>query len=155
MQIYDLLKDSADAIAEDTTIQSWCQSIFGNTHTVIIDEDIRNPGNDAPAVRLHSPYKRANQEVREIDHGFYAYIMVNASEDALGPHINIDQFQATQHLMTFITYIISAINTAKPAVAVMEYDLETDTITNFPFFEADLALSFMQPLTIGQNPLTV
>jgi hypothetical protein len=57
--------------------------------------------------------------------------------------------------MTFLDKVISAIFTNKPAAAVMEYDLETDTISDFPFFDADIALRFSQELVIGQNPITV
>jgi len=155
MEIYDLLKDSSTAIATDSDITAWCQATFGSAHEVLIDEDLRDPSGDAPAVRLHSPFKRAHQEQRLVDHGFYVYVLINSTPDAVNPESNLAEFAATEYLMTFIDKIIGAIYAAKPAAAVMEFDLSTDTITSFPYFEADLAVVFSQHLVIGQDPITI
>lgn len=155
MEIYDLIKDTAAAIAEDSDIGNWCRAVFGAGPEVLIDEDLRDPSGAAPAVRLHSPYKQAHQERRRVEHGFYVYVLVNSAPDTIEPRLNLAEFAATEYLMTFIGKIITAIYTAKPAEAVMEYDLATDTISAFPYFEADIGLVFSQHLTIGQDPITI
>ena len=155
MEIYDLMKDIAAAVAVDSDISTWCQATFGDLHEVLMDEDLRDPSSAAPAVRFHSPYKRAHQEQRRVEHGFFIYVLVNSAADTVEAPANLSEFTATEYLMTFLDKVISAIFSNKPAAAVMEYDLTTDTISNFPFFDAELALLFNQPLTIGENPITI
>lgn len=155
MIIYDLIKDTAEALAEDAEIGAWCLAEFGARHEVLIDEDLRDPSSAAPAVRLHSPYKRANQESRQVEHGFFAYVLVNSAPDTVNAHINLSEFAATEKLMTFLYMVISTVFANKPAAAVMEYDLSTDTISSFPYFDAEIGLAFTQPLVIGQNPITI
>jgi hypothetical protein len=155
MVIYDLLKDTAEALAEDSEINAWCLATFGARAEILIDEDLRDPSSAAPAVRLHSPYKRAHQEQRSVEHGFFIYVLVNAAADTTDAHINLSEFAATAQLMTFLDMIIDTVYDKKPTAAVMEYELTTDTVSSFPYFDAEIGLQFYQTLFIGQDPLTV
>lgn len=155
MEIYDLLKDTAEALVQDSDLEAWCVAVYGSALEVEIDEDIRDPSTAAPVLRLHSPYKRAHEEQRDVEHGFYMYVLVNTDADRLETQSNLSEYQATEQLMTFLGMVIEIVFNNKPAAAVMAYHLETDTITSFPYFEADVALEFTQHLAIGQNPITI
>jgi hypothetical protein len=143
----------AEKLAQDGSINDFCLSTYGSRHSVEIDEDIREPQTSAPAIRLHSPYKRASERRDTIESGFYLYLLVNASTDALNPEINLDEYSASEQLMTLLGHVLSCINSNRPADYHWEYELETDTITNYPYFDAEIFLQFTEPWTIGTSTM--
>lgn len=155
MDLYDLIEDLRDAVARDAAAVAWSVSNYGKTHNVFIDQDPENPPGEsaAPDVQFHSPSKGADEEKRNIDYGFGVFVSIKDESEVSGGDANVTEFTATQKVNQYVVLILAAIRSAKPANYYMSYDYLIDTISNFPIFEVDIAVSFSEKVLIGQDPL--
>lgn len=156
MKSYDLLDSIVTALATDAQLTTYANNWYGADHQVYIDQDQENPpGEDEGYVliHLHSPSKNGHEESRTPEHGFYLAVDVQDPADAVRSESNASEFSATKRLDEIVMRIIEVIRATKPGNWAMGYDYETDTITAFPMFTADILITFVNHLTIGEDPL--
>jgi len=156
---YELIDSLKSHIADSdpliNRIESWYGA--GSAH-VFVDHDRNAPSgedNYSVMVQLHSPWKAAGEEDRDVLHSFIVSVDMVDSVDVSTGNDNLSEYRATERLIIVAELCIAIIQTHKPTNWAMSFSLKTDTVTNFPIFCAEVEVSLLQHLTIGTDPFAV
>lgn len=148
------ISDLAAAIAQDTTIDTWCRLEYDTGLTVLENCDaLSDPGeSDCPLLILF-PMSRSggiNEPVKRLGIGMAVIVFDDGKPESID---QVVRFTGGRNVDTLRGYIVDVIQSNIPAgLHLSAIQTEYETIGEFPFVTANMAMEFTQTQTIGTDP---
>ncbi|MEE4112712.1 MAG: hypothetical protein V2I40_07850 [Desulfobacteraceae bacterium] len=157
MNINTLITDMAEAIAQDPDILEWANLYYGRDHYVFVNFDIENPPGESycPYVVIFPEAKRIGQGIRQRSHTLHVVACVHddSSRDYPG-FTNIIEYEGLQRSEAFRKLVETAMAGVDIGNGLMDFEIDYDSISDFPFFWCFMSAIITEPVTMGSNPLT-
>ena len=157
MNINTLVTDMAEAIAQDPDILEWANLYYNRDHYVFVNCDIKNlPGESyCPYFAIFPEAKRAGQTVRQRSHTVHVVSCVNDANFRDYPGFtNIIEYEGVQRAEAFRKLAETAMVGVDIGNGVIDFDVDYDTITDFPFMWSYMAAVITEPVTMGSDYLS-
>lgn len=157
MNIKTLIDAFSETIAQDSELTAWCQSTYGNGHTVYVNVDERNlPGKEGcPFVALWPETKSVGLERSTKNHHISVICCIYDKTKRTNAGIdNIIEFMGVgnvEDLRKKVETAIAGIDLGNSCLAGI--DIAFDTITFFPFFYAGMSIEIPETVTLGSDYL--
>lgn len=155
MDNYDFFNTIITAVAQDSSIASWCQANFGRGLKVFADvESAALPtSDDMPYALFHTPGIEKHQERREQIYAIALDLGVNKDSLEQRSDLDVKQPAGIQLIMDMSTLVVAAIKAALPANTVFGFSLLADTLGALPDVFGYFDLDFTTKVTIAGDPL--
>jgi len=157
MNFNTLIQNLRDGLATDSTIETWCQSEYSKSLTVVVGADKRNlPGaSDCPLIHLFPLAKKTGyDDVAKIEHVIGVVVGVHDTTVLSGIEANITEYEGVENLESLRKLVENAFVASVPsAVRVDEVIIAYDSIEDFPFFWSNMQITLVQDLYQGDDPL--
>lgn len=180
MNILTLRNALTAAVAGDSALETWCQAKYGQSVSVYVGMDMRNPPgeDDYPLVHIVASGKVAGQSLAAIDHRFSVVCGVHdtrseSSTDAWTDHAGdiwvdeggdvwvdhetnagIVQSYGVTYVEELRALVQTAITGAVPAGCWVErIEVDYESVEMYPFFLAGMEITVSQPVYQGGDPL--
>jgi len=156
MDITTLIDDFAEGIAQDPDVLEWANLTYGQDHRVFVNFDVENPPGESycPFVMLMPESKRAGQTIVNRSHEVHVVCCVHDSE--FRDHLsisNITEYLGVSRLEAFRKLVETALASVDIGNPTIDFDIEDDTISYFPFLWCYMAARVDEPVTMGSDPL--
>lgn len=150
----DLLAALGEALASDADMATWCGNHYDTALTVYENCDAREdpPASACPFVIVSPIEKHAGLSLREKQHGVGVAVVVYDESQATSA-AGVVRFVGGRNVEALRQLVLDCIQDNVPSgLHLSNVDTVYDTIEQFPFVSANMALIFEQTQTIGQNP---
>ena len=156
MNINTLITDMAEAIAQDPDLLEWANLHYSRDHYVFVNFDIENPPGDSycPYVVIYPETKRIGQGIRERIHTLHVVSCVHDDSYRDYPNFtNIVEYQGLQRAEACRKLVETAMAAVDIGNGLIDFEIEYDSITDFPYIWCFMAAIITEPVTMGSNPL--
>lgn len=149
MNIYTVMNNVKDALAVDSTIVGYADTWFDGEISIFIDPPKDEPIGESsnPYIHIHSWFKQAADNQREVIAGFSIDAVIFDSEDKTQAHDNASEIRGTERLNLLVRQINAVIYANKPENSSFAFSWNTDTETLFPLLVAVGDVEFTKRLT--------
>jgi len=157
MDINDLIDDFSVGIAQDADVLEWSNQNFGKDLKVFVNFDQENPpgADDCPLAAVIPESKRFGQTIRDPEHIVNVIACVRNNASRQHPSVgNITEYQGVSQIEDLRKLIETAlVGLSDLGNATLDFEVEYDTITDFPFMWCYMAVIVKLPITMGADPL--
>jgi hypothetical protein len=150
----NLISVLGEAIAADTGISAWCDTNYDTTLTVYENCDSREdpPADVCPFVIVWPLEKHAGMALKDKQHGVGVSVVVYDENKATSDN-GVVRFTGGRNVEALRQLVLAVVKDKAPSgLHLMNVDTMYETIDQFPFASANMALIFEQKWTIGSNP---
>ena len=156
MEFNSLRDDLINGIANDDAIRIWCETTYGNIHTVYTNLDERDPPGETncPFVVVVPIRKYVGAQVGVKEHEFGIMCGIYDSTSRIRAESNIVEFEGVQNIEIFrkkVEDVIAAVDIGNAVIATLE--VEYETIESFPYILSRMYLAIKKEILIGEDPL--
>lgn len=157
MDINPFIEDLSIRIASDAEVDAWCQDTYGRSVKVYLNYDVRQPpaADDCPCVMAYPSEKEYGGSV--YNDAVELVCMVHDEEaGTVSGYGNIVAFKGVSRVEAFRKLILRVVSCAVEGTEAGQIDsisVDYDSISQFPFVVAAMAVSISDPWRIGSgNP---
>lgn len=152
--INTLIETLGDALAADTAVATWCDTNYDTTLTVYENCDAREdpPASACPFVIMTPTEKHAGMALKGKQVGLGVAVVIHDDSKATSD-AGVVRFVAGRNVEALRKLVLASITSNTPTgLHLMNVDIVYDTIEQFPFVTANMALIFEETWTIGSTP---
>lgn len=152
--INTLIETIGDALAVDSDVASWCDSYYDTALTVYENCDSRDdpPPSACPMVVMSPMEKHAGMALKEKQHGIGVSVVVY-DENKETSDAGVIRFVGGRRVEALRKLVLASITGNTPSnIHLMNVDIVYDTIEQFPFVTAAMALIFEETQILGTTP---
>lgn len=136
MNIITLLQTMRDAIASDSTIESWCIANYHRSHKVYLGMDHRDPPDvgDYPLIHLYPTKKITGWDLDRQEFRIGATCGLCDDDLRQITSSNVIEYESIQYVEDFRKYVENAIKGAMPTgFRITKLEIDYDGLELFPF----------------------
>lgn len=151
MNIITHLHNVRDAVADDAAVKAWCQSNYSQDHKVYVGVDTRKPpgADDYPLVHLYPVSKAEGYSITRQGIIIGATCGIHDSTMLSTGKANVVEYRGVSYIDELRNLIRAAILSVDYGAYDPDINTEFETIDFFPFFLANMEITFSGEYTQG------
>lgn len=156
MNINALITDMAEAIAQSADVLAWANLYYKRDHRVFVNFDMENPPGESycPYAVIYPESKLAGQTIQQRAHVLHVVTCVYDDSSREYPGINnIIEYEGLQRAEAFRKLVETAMAGVDIGNGVIDFNIEYDPISDFPFLWCGMAVTITEPVTMGSEYL--
>jgi len=155
MNLYTFFNTFIAAVAADSTLDDWANSMFGTGIKVLADlvSDDLPAAADMPYIIFHTPEVSKHQERRANEYVMGVDLALDKDALKIRAEGSITEPAGIELILDFVEKIIDIIAASLPANTVFGYRLAADTLGSLPEVHGYMDLEFSEKITIGTDPM--
>lgn len=156
MDLFDFASAIAHGVAQDTVLQSWATAHFSKPMQIYLGiASVDLPGlDDAPFLVIEEMGRVGGQESRNIEYAMGCWMMLSNETYEVVADGNLIIPAGVQYVFDGMRNVRLAVASNLPNGAVIsEYEQYADANGNGAEVNGFMAFTFIEHLTIGQDPL--
>ncbi len=155
MNILTLTHAFRDGVHDDTAIQAWCTTNFGQVHQVFVGIDHRNPPDEDsfPLVAIYPASMLKGMDLDAADHDLLVTCGVFKEGEADTGKANVTELAGFELLEAFRKQVETRLVAVAEAQGLFfsKMDVEFQPLEVYPFFMVTMGLSFAQDYYQGSD----
>ena len=154
MNINDLTEAFRDALKNNSALNSWCTSNYSQEAMIYVNLDLSDPPGetDCPYVVLYPVGKQVGERSARKSHNYE--IICGLYDTAATTTGQVVEYTGVQNIEALRKLVETALTGADIAPAwVASIGVEYETIENFPFIMAAMAIEIIEEICIGGDYL--
>lgn len=155
MDINTILDDWATRLANDTDIETWCQTNYGFSVSILVGLNLEDPPrkDECPCIVLVPGKKRTGKAV-DIE-SLIAGVALAVYDEAKTTSGKITKYSGIQKVEEFRQLVLTVIaQSLMDGGFIAEVETEYEPVELFPFFWTDMVLEIMRPYQPREDRIT-
>lgn len=157
MDLYDFYKTVVDGVASNATLTAWSVTHFGadmHVYGGMPHDAFPDMAEDTPFVLFGEPSRSCGQGRRAITYGMGAWMGLSDEDDAVLIPYNGQRPTGIELICDGMRLVRLAVAASLPSgVIIDDFEEHADVNAVGSEVHGDMGFSFLQRLTIGQNPM--